>query len=256
MITFETKIWENDWKYILEGDYLNQMISRCNVSFAKKILFINNVKDRKKVEDAVKEKINDGTIDDYYFVEDYSDIALKFFGLDKNSFNGGYYYSISELVSIYLCKSDYLLHFSGDSYLARNSFKWIKEAISIMENRNDILVANPSWNNKFDEAKHESLDEIEDFYIGYGFSDQCYLIKTNSFEKQIYNEKNIASERYPTYGGDLFEKKVDSYMRNHNLKRITSKTSSYISKNFSKNWMLQNLPFFRNYYVQKRMKNH
>lgn len=238
---------------MLQGDYLDQMKSRCNFPFEKSILIINNVKNRTIVERAVKEKINDGIIDDYYFVEDYSDVVLKYFDIDKCTFEGGYYYSISELVSIYLCTSDYLLHFSSDSYLKINDNKWIKDAIAIMENRKDILVANPTWNNRFVEAKNESFDEVEDFYLSYGFSDQCYLIKTNSFKKQIYNEKNIKSERYPKYGGELFEKRVDSYMRNHNLKRITSKTNSYISINFSKNWMLKNIRILRNYYIQQRL---
>jgi hypothetical protein len=78
------------------------------------------------------------------------------------------------------------------------------------------------------------MSEIEDFYIGFGFSDQCYLIKTSDFKKSIYNEINTNSERYPKYGGELFEKRIDSYMRNNNLYRITSKEISYIHKNFPK----------------------
>lgn len=49
MVTFETKVWEQDWKYILKGDYLDKMIRDCNYEFDQKNLIINNVKDRKKV---------------------------------------------------------------------------------------------------------------------------------------------------------------------------------------------------------------
>lgn len=65
----------------------------------------------------------------------------------------------------------------------------------------DFVVANPLWNYRHQDAFNESIDEIEDFYIGYVFSDQCYLVKNEIFRKPIYNEHNIASSRYPIYGG-------------------------------------------------------
>ena len=32
------------------------------------------------------------------------------------------------------------------------------------------------------------IDENDEFYKGFGFSDQCYLIKTKDFKKCIYNK--------------------------------------------------------------------
>ncbi len=63
----------------------------------------------------------------------------------------------------------------------------------------------------YNQAKKEAISEIDDFFVGYGFSDQCYLIKSEVFKKQVYNETNIASNQYPEYGGELFEKRVDSF---------------------------------------------
>ena len=234
MVTFETKVYEKDWKYILKGDYLDNMIERCNYNFSEKILFINNVKDKNRVTKYAEKKLKNGIIDSFYFVDEYSDIVLKHFDITKDSFKGGYYYSISELVSIYLCKTKYLLHFSSDSYIENSKLNWIDKAIKLFEKRNDIIVANPTWNFKYNEVRNESVSEISEFYLSFGFSDQCYLIKTEIFKNKIYNEKNIDSERYPKYGGELFEKRVDSFMRNNNLYRITSKEISYIHKNFPK----------------------
>lgn len=234
MITFETKVYEKDWKYILKGDYLDKMIERCNYNFSKKTLFINNVKDKIKVKKYAEKKLKNGIIDSFYFVDEYSEQVLKHFDIDKDSFKGGYYYSISELVSIFLCETKYLLHFSSDSYIENSKVNWIDKAINLFEKRNDIIIANPTWNFQYNEAMNESISEVSNFYLSYGFSDQCYLIKTDIFKKNIYNERNSNSERYPSYGGELFEKRVDSYMRNNNLYRITSKEISYIHKNFPK----------------------
>jgi hypothetical protein len=233
-VTFEIKVYENDWQYLLVGDYLDKMISQCDYNFKKKIIFINNVIDRTEVIKYAVKKIEEGVLDEYYIVEDFSNEVLNYFDIEKESFQGGYYYSISELVSIYLCNTDYLLHFSSDSYLVESQVGWIDKAIQLFQERNDIIVANPTWNFAYEEAKNESLSETEDFYLGYGFSDQCYLIRTDVFKEKIYNEKHVDSERYPKYGGELFEKRVDSYMRNHKKLRITSKEVCYIHKNFPK----------------------
>jgi hypothetical protein len=62
-----------------------------------------------------------------------------------------------------------------------------------------------------------------------------YLVKTADFKAPIYNETHPESERYPEYGGELFEKRVDSWMRRHDYQRLTFKHGSYIHKNFPKN---------------------
>lgn len=237
MVTFETKVWEKDWAYILKGDYLDKMIASCNFNFSKKHLIINNVKDRDTVESYCRKKVEQGIIDDFFVVEDYEVEVLNYFGISRESFEGGYYYSIAELVGIYLCETNYLLHFSGDSFIGRNAQPWIDDAISILNANPNIYVANPTWNNKFGEAAKESFSEIENFWLGYGFSDQVYLIKADNFKQKIYDEKNVHSDRYPKYGGELFEKRVDAFMRNKDKHRITHKFSSYTSKNFPKKWI-------------------
>jgi hypothetical protein len=164
MLTFETKCYENDWEFILKGNYLQQMIARCNYTFSQRVVMINNVQNKKK----------------------------------------------SVIVT------------------------WISDAFKILEERSEVFVANANWDKEFLLTEEESFDSIDDFFLGFGFSDQCYLIRTKDFRQPIYNEHLEVSARYPEYGGELFEKRVDSYMRNHNLYRITSKKASYMHKNFPK----------------------
>lgn len=251
-VTFEIKVYENDWEYILKNNYLDKIISRCNYNFERKILFINNVNNLEKVKRYANKKVSQGIIDGCFVVDEYANEALNYFNIEKESFKGGYYYSIAELVSIYLCETKYLLHFSSDTFLAENNIDWIDDAIKVFEEKEDIIVANPTWNFSYEKAKKESIFEIDDFYVSYGFSDQCYLIKTNVFKKQIYNENHIDSVRYPKYGGQLFEKRVDSFMRNHNKLRITSKKVSYLHVNFPKSPNFLKKLYFR-IFINKRL---
>ncbi|NEZ45389.1 hypothetical protein [Paenibacillus alvei] len=226
-VTFETKCYEKDWKYLLQTDRLQKAVSYHQYPFSEIILYINNVNNVQEVTFFADKLVEQGVLTSYVVVDQFADEALKFFKIDKSSFLGGYYYSIAELVSIYRCRTPYLLHFSGDSIL-ESPFSWINEAIARMELDRSIKVANPVWNRRYDEARFEAESEDELFYIGYGFSDQCYLVNAKDFKFASYHEIHPASQRYPVYGGELFEKRVDAWMRNKGFKRLTYKYGSYI----------------------------
>lgn len=239
-VTFETKCYEKDWEIMLKTNRIERMINYNSYEFKEKILYINNVNNIKEVEGYAKKLVETNILTSYVIVEDYAEEALKFFNIEKESFKGGYYYSIEELVGIYLCKTPYILHFSSDA-MPEKKMSWINEAIEALNASTDIKVANLTWNKKYNQAKSEAITINSSYYIGQGFSDQCYLIKVQDFKNPIFSEENIESDRYPKYGGELFEKRVDSWMRNNKFKRITCKDKSYIHKNYPKNKIMKKL---------------
>jgi hypothetical protein len=231
-ITFETKCYENDWEYLLKTDRVRRMKEACRYPFDRAVFAVNNVKNPEVVARYAEKLVLSGVIDAYVHVSDHAEEALRFFGCTPDDFKGGYYYSIAELVGIYLCQTDYLLHFSSDSIMV-NGEEWIGSAMERMEEDRSIIVANPTWNDKFHRAAEQSIAGDDRFYKGRGFSDQCYLIPVASFRRPIYRERNPVSESmFPEHGGDSFEKRVDAYMRNHGCLRITSKRASYRHRNF------------------------
>lgn len=238
-LTFATNCWEQDWRYLLKKGYLERMIENCEYDFDQKILCIGNVHNMNDVTKYAEKKIKEGLIDKYFIVEETSKEVLSYFQIDKENFKGGYNYSISPLTALYKCETDLLLYFTGDAYIVKDNNKWVEKAVKLLSESDNYFVTNPTWNSNFQEAKSESFDETEDNFIGYGFSDQCFMVRTADFRKPIYNETHPASERYPKYAGELFEKRVDSYMRNHQLYRATSKVSSYIHQNYPP------LPFYK-----------
>ncbi|MFA6473933.1 MAG: hypothetical protein WCV85_03575 [Patescibacteria group bacterium] len=252
MVTYETQCYENDYEYILTGDRLERAIKNCNYNFEKRIVLVNKVFNKRKVAQLCEKNIARGVIDEYHFSNDYIKEALKFFSIKESSFKGGLNFSRAQLVGLYLCKTEYLLHFTTDSYIEKNnSSQWISEAIKLMETESKYVCANPCWNEKYEGAKAESLTEIRDWYIGYGFSDNCYLVPTHVFKNKIYNEYNQASDRYPGYAGECFEKRVDSYMRNHGLLRLTNKHISFTTNNFPKKTSIKIMNFFEKHSVRK-----
>jgi hypothetical protein len=239
-VSFETKCYEGDWKLVASESYLRRVIAGCRYHFDHRVLYLNNFADYGPAIEAAERLVETNVVDEYCVVEEHAAEALKFFGLTKDSLTAGYNYSIAELVGIFRCKSRYLLHFSGDSQMADKAPAWVGDAIDVMETKSDVLVANPVWNGRYRQAQREALTEDGNWYYSYGFSDQCYLVKAASLQSHgVLGETHPASDRYPAYGGELFEKRVDAYMRNHKLHRITSKHASYVHKTQAKVGSLQ-----------------
>jgi hypothetical protein len=198
--------------------------------FAEKVLIINNVKDYREVQRYADEAVKKGWLSKYFIAEEYSDEALTFFGLSRKALGKGYAFSIGELVSIYLCRTEFLLHFTGDCIPAERC-AWVPKAIRVLTEDERVKVANLLWDRNSVEAKSESSEETDDFFKGFGFSDQCYFIRVQDFRKPIYNYSHPASARYPDYCGELFEKRVDSWMRCRGYLRATYKHASYLHQN-------------------------
>jgi hypothetical protein len=209
-------------------DHIAKCVNRCNYDFEERCLAINNVVSEHEVILHAEQLVNAGVLTRYYLVKDHEAAALEFFGLSKEEFGAGYVYSISELVSIYLSGTTYLLHFSGDSMPERNAGIWLHRSLDLMEASNHVKVANLCWNHRYEEAKKDSCNESDDFFFGMGFSDQNYLVRTRDFRSQIYGHWHPLSQRFPPYGGELFEKRVDSWMRCNNFVRATWKHVSYL----------------------------
>ena len=123
-LTVETKVWEKDWRFILKQGSIKKVMLGLGRSATKRLLLINNVDRPTEVARYADQLIHDGILDDYVFVDDYASAALNFFKISKEDLGKGYYYSIAELVSIYLCETDYLAHFSGDT-IAQDSMPLI-----------------------------------------------------------------------------------------------------------------------------------
>ena len=247
MLTFETKCYENDYEFILTGSRLARMIDNCGHAFERRQLVINNVKDRERVGDLAEAVKAQGIVDEYFFAEDYAEETLSHFGLGREDFGRGYYYSIAELVGIHRCRTPYLLHFSSDAWIPSPSrVDGAADAMERMSADPRHVCANPCWNSRYAEAESESTSRDGPWFVGQGFSDQCYLVPKALFDSDIYREAHPFSERYPVYGGELFEKRVDSYMRNHGLLRLTRTDMSYRHRNFPKGGLKRRLALWRN----------
>jgi len=230
-ITLETKCWEHDWRRILEGEWLRLLVERNAYPFVEKILMINNVKSPSVVCKHAERAVRQGWITKYIIVEEHAAEALDFFSISRESLGLGYPYSIAELTGIFLCRTDFILHFAGDCMPAAAS-DWMSRSVGFMSQDPHIKVCSLYPGKDPGGEKPGLVGETEDFYLGQGFSDQCYLVRAKDFRQRIYNQSHPDSARYPKYGGELFEKRVDSWLRNNGHLAATFKHAYYTHKNW------------------------
>lgn len=238
-VTFATTCWERDWRLILlDPDYLRlKQIARHNFPFAEKLLIINNVNDVDAVLRAAQAKVDEGVLTRFVVAQDLEDKPLSQVQLKREDFQASplypdvssdwlYYNALGPLSAIYAAKSEYLLYMTGDVYLGKE-VSWIPKALRRMQKCSNYKVANLTWNKKYGEAKRESHKTEWNFYVSkIGFSDQLFLVKKADFCQPIYQELRADANHVPR--GDVFEKRVLSYMKNRDWERITYRQGSYV----------------------------
>jgi hypothetical protein len=245
-VTFATTVWEKDWRQVLlDPEYLPiQQIENHCYPFAERLLIINNVSDVAAVKKAACRWIDEGVLTRFVVASEIAEELLAFFQLKRSDFRVGsdahlfeqvnsdwiYYNALGPLAAIYCCESDYLLYLTGDVRLLER-VDWVGSALEKMKKNPLYKVANPVWNRKLAEARKESYRKDGSFYVAKeGFSDQLFLVKKDDFREKIYGEIRADSAHFPR--GDVFEKRVFSYLKNRRWERIIFRRGSYIHENF------------------------
>lgn len=240
-IQFDTKVWEGDFRVVLQPHRMRAMIERNKHDFSRRLVMINNVDAMSGAVRRCKALVRSGIIDDFVVVDEHAQAVLDHFELDRNDFGIGYRYSIAELTALYLADSDLILHFAGDSMLDRDH-DWVPASIDLLARRPEVAVVNLVWDGRLEWVRAESSYEDATFCYSQGFSDQMYMVRRSEFADRIYGHSHPDSERYPSYGGELFEKRVDSWMRGANRLRAVSKAGSYYHRNIRpRNSLLERL---------------
>lgn len=245
-VTFATSCWEKDWRPILlDPNYLavKQIGNHC-FPFAETLLVINNVSNLDEVKRAAQAKVDAGVLTRFIVAEERAQEVLCHFRLRRSDFRVGedaslytgvnpdwiYYNALGPLTAIYSASNEYLLYLTGDVRLEK-PISWIGKALRRMEKKSSYKVANLTWNENYLEAKAESYKKEWNFYVAkQGFSDQMFLVRTNDFLQPIYGEIRPDSNHFPR--GDVWEKRVFSFMKNRGWERITFRRGSYTHKNF------------------------
>lgn len=173
-VDFIINVWEGTYREVLVPGYIRKIVDDNIFLFRKIIVVINNVANPSEVHSFVELLQESGEIDAYVFVSDHLQNALKVAGLTRKDLGRIGYYSDWALVAISLSgNAPWICHWDAEVRLD-SAFDWISPALDLMKMDGRIAVANPCWSAIG--AEKEAIAIEEDFYLGYGFSDQVFLV--------------------------------------------------------------------------------
>jgi hypothetical protein len=225
-VDFVTNVFERTYRKVLQPGVIAGRVADHRFAFAKRVVLVNNVTDSAAVEELLRPLVASGEITEYYSVSALLESALNKVGLSRQAIEKTIHYTDCSLVAVTLCGSSHLLYSDADVFL-REAQNWIEPALQLMETDKRVAIANPKWVTS--EVNPEMREAKGDFNLGYGFSDQLYLLRREEFSKPIYRHFIPISYRYPlSHISPIFEQRVDAYMRANGRLRATYQLATYV----------------------------
>jgi hypothetical protein len=213
--------FERDYRQVLASGFMRAKAGQFQYPFRRVVVTLNNILDPVAARALAQEAVARGEIDEFVEVASMLPKALELCGLKYSDLGVVRHYMDFALVAVTHAVPDYLLYCCAEVDLVA-PFDWVSDAVEKLEADPTFLVANPSWASDPSGAQRESCRKDGCHWVGSGFSDQCFLADSKRLATPIYGFKHEAGARYPMSElGDIFEKRVDAYMRNHGLFRIS-----------------------------------
>jgi hypothetical protein len=194
-------------------------------------VLVNNVADPQATIEGLRPAVDAGVVDRVVVVADHLDRALRRTGTTRATFGRYLHWSDGPLVALTLEGPELLLYWDAGAALLDGSSDWVGACAALLRDDEQVLVANPRW---ADEATVLAEADRRDgpFALGYGFSDQVFLIRRSRTPYRLrgllpYWVRSPASVRYPFTGAHSFEQLLDVHMRTAGLLRATHIGAEY-----------------------------
>lgn len=226
-IDFFTNCWERDYREVLSPGFIRRKADQFDYQFRHLIVTVNNVADNADAKSLAHAAIKRSEVDEVVFVNEALPSALEICGLTDDDLGRVRHFTSFYLVMVTCTNADYIVNCAADIDMDR-PLDWISPAAEMLENNEEYLVANPCWGFDPKGAAREALRMDGQYYVSQAYSDACFLGRRNAFAKPIYHHKHPAGKRYPlSHIGDVFEQRVDAYMRHAGLFRLTDSRITY-----------------------------
>lgn len=200
--------------------------------FSRRTLLVNNVDDPASWRQRLDRLVDDGSVDRWLMVEDALPSALAATGLRRRELGPRVHWTDFALVAVTLSGPDLVCYCDPEVALPEPG-DWITPAVELMGRDPRVAAANPRWA-AGPQAEEKADEEAGDFLLGYGFTDQLFLVRRSEFGRPIYRSflpvalRSPASLRYPAaFDSAVFEMRADAYMRANRRLRATHARIAY-----------------------------
>ena len=238
--------WENDYRHILQYDYLRKLFFNIPDNFTHRRLLVNQVISRNHVY-RLAAKCTE-FLDEIVFVQDFYNEAFDLY-LNGNPFTKmEEQYSRSQFTGLLLCDTPYLFHLNADIEVENpDSSNFLEVGIELLSRRKDSSISfSPNWAFRelngilygdqgylLEQVNRFTFQDLP-FFECSGFTDNCYLIDKRELTKIDWNCESEFTRNYPKYAGQSFERRIANYMFTNNLSRIVDPAIRFINTEIPK----------------------
>jgi hypothetical protein len=225
--------FERTYREVLSPGFFEGLEDQNRRSFARKLALINNVSDQDDAVARAQALVERGELDRFEMVSQQLDPALAATGLTRAELEPLLHYSDCVLVAATLPGSPWILYWDAEARLVEPR-DWVGPAIELMERDHRLLTASPSWERPGPDGYRPGLEEetvewVNGFSIGRGFSDQLFLARRSELAAPIYHQRCLAQVRYPTaHKAAIVESRIDAHMRHHGRFRAIATDATYV----------------------------
>lgn len=233
-VAFVINAFERNIEEVTAPGFLTHAAAQHNHRFASRTLLVNNVADPEEARRRCQAALDRGEIDEFVFVDERLDAALRALKLRRRDFGRYIHWSDCCAVALTLDGPDLLCYVDVDLDL-RGSAGWIEEAMDHFTTDPRVGVANPNWRmpDGYSSAQAEADESGPGWFKGYGFADQVFLCRRSRFSRPLLQRwiplaiSCPVSTRYPgrqvCFGQStlFFEQIVDAFMRRQRILRLT-----------------------------------
>jgi len=228
-VEFVINCFERNIEEVTSPGFLSRAVDQHLFPFASRTLLVNNVDDLARARDLAAAAVRRGEVDRYLFVDELLDRALAVTDLRIADFGRYLHWSDCCLTALVADGPEMLCYVDVDLTLHEHH-DWISTALDVMADDRRVAVGNPNWVMASGESTVAAeADEAGDgFYLGYGFTDQVFLVRRSQFAQPLRRRwlplwlDCPATLRWVgAQGGMFFEQIADGYMRRKHLMRVT-----------------------------------
>lgn len=235
-VEFVLNCFERNIGKVTAPGFLEDAVRQHAHALTLRTLLINNVADPAASAPRAQAAVDRGEIDRFFFVDELRSKGLHVSGLRESDFGLFLHWSDCCLAALVLEGPDLLCYCDVDLDLDPSG-DWIGSVLQVMRHDHRVAVGNPAWAIRGGGSIEIESDEAGIVYfLGYGFTDQIFLLCRSVFARPIRRRwlplwlDCPATLRWDGAAeGLFFEQIIDAFMRRNRLLRVTITSFRWVS---------------------------
>lgn len=220
--------YERTYRDVLAPGYLRGIAEQNRFDFAGVYVVINNVDSRDDAMARADALVGSGEITGYEFVADHLDEALRAARLRRRALGSRPYFVDYALAMALVGTSPYLLGWDAEVRLEQPA-DWVTGGVALLEERSDVFSCAPRWPARaLDTLDEETISSDGPWRLGWGFSDQVWLLRRSELASPIWRKLAPASVARHASHPFTFEARMESYQRVARRFRATHSEVRYV----------------------------